>query len=384
MRSSSDGIIAAIASTPFLLLLGHCSSSVLASVIGPRKQLSSSGGIYCPGPVAIESRPAYDPEAPQPIVPGFSFDRNTPLQDLCDASLHPDNVQCRCVNGNVRCALENLSLVLTCQRRCSCPGSSSAINVSDTIEAGRIGPPSPFDARFGAGYPGDGSGRSANPIEALGSCPAGTTEIGQCSAQAGGGGDGSSGSNGNGMPSTAATGTSACANGTDNNGQCSVSPSSQQAPAPPIDGPPQAPATPGDVNTQQAPSPDRQQNPPSAQGANASDRGQLHPPAAGNTGNTCRGSCSSAVGCSNDASCRCHGQLVSTAKGTARWIAHCVARALSNSLPRRDLSDVTLGEAPVCPCNSSYVSAGCCDVLSGIIWEHPSLNLGSLIDGEEL
>ena len=87
----------------------------------------------------------------------------------------------------------------------------------------------------------------------------------------------------------------------------------------------------------------------------------------------CAATCDNQQQCSvRGLGCECKGTIVPNARS---WNTYC-ATDWSSLLGKRDL------DATACPCNSTYVSRGCCGTVDGIIWEAPELYLGTVAEDE--
>ena len=93
--------------------------------------------------------------------------------------------------------------------------------------------------------------------------------------------------------------------------------------------------------------------------------------------NQCGNNCTSAkecivpVGENNTCTCQAYSSQYQPGAGTVAFVAACLV-TLGGSGGKRE-------EKMPCPCNSTYVSHGCCDVLDGLVWETSKSNLGSLL-----
>ena len=97
--------------------------------------------------------------------------------------------------------------------------------------------------------------------------------------------------------------------------------------------------------------------------------------------NQCGGNCTTAKDCvgpeggAGACSCRGYSEQYQPGAGTVAFVAACLVMLGSGG------GGGGKREEPLpCPCNSTYVSHGCCDVLDGVIWEPHSSNLGFLGD----
>ncbi|KAI9891660.1 MAG: hypothetical protein M1814_002595 [Vezdaea aestivalis] len=95
----------------------------------------------------------------------------------------------------------------------------------------------------------------------------------------------------------------------------------------------------------------------------------------------CRGQCKNQKGCLDRQGCRCFATKYDDARMAQRsgkpwFLGFCMdfSAAVSLSLGKRS-------EALLCPCNSTYVSAGCCEARNGLVWEHEGLKMGELALG---
>ena len=94
--------------------------------------------------------------------------------------------------------------------------------------------------------------------------------------------------------------------------------------------------------------------------------------------NQCGKNCTSVADCSvpsggsGTCSCLAHTSQYQPGSGTVAFIAACLVTLGSGGGKKRD-------EMPPCPCNSTYVSHGCCAAPSGLVWEPPDSKLGQLL-----
>ena len=98
--------------------------------------------------------------------------------------------------------------------------------------------------------------------------------------------------------------------------------------------------------------------------------------------NQCGNNCTTAQDCSTPAgsnstcTCQAHSSQYQPGSGTVAFIAACLVTLASPGGKRQ--------EALPCPCNSTYVSHGCCDVSDGLVWEPPDSSLGMLLTSSGL
>ena len=91
--------------------------------------------------------------------------------------------------------------------------------------------------------------------------------------------------------------------------------------------------------------------------------------------NQCGNNCSSAKDCSIPAgghstcTCQAHSSQYQPGSGTVSFIAACLVTLGSGGKREEGLP---------CPCNGTYVSHSCCDVLDGFVWEPLESKLGNL------
>lgn len=97
-------------------------------------------------------------------------------------------------------------------------------------------------------------------------------------------------------------------------------------------------------------------------------------------GNNCTSAkdCSAPVGSNDTCTCQAHSSQYQPGSGTVAFIAACMVTLGSGGNGKRDEALLP------CPCNSTYVSHGCCDAIDGVVWEPPELRLGSLVIGTGL
>jgi hypothetical protein len=87
----------------------------------------------------------------------------------------------------------------------------------------------------------------------------------------------------------------------------------------------------------------------------------------------CGATCSSMQECGDRGpGCKCKSNVV---PNTRSWTSFC-GMDWDSPLGKREL------DASACPCNSTYVSKGCCESVDGIVWEAPNLNLGTVAEDE--
>ncbi|KAI9715711.1 MAG: hypothetical protein M1828_000726 [Chrysothrix sp. TS-e1954] len=108
-------------------------------------------------------------------------------------------------------------------------------------------------------------------------------------------------------------------------------------------------------------------------------------------GDTCGNVCTSNLNCvtlnSTDTSmqCKCKVQSSTVIPGNLRevHISACVVSSALSALPGSSL--VGKRDQPdLCPCNSTYVSEGCCGVQDGMVWEPKEAHRGRLLTLEDL
>lgn len=107
------------------------------------------------------------------------------------------------------------------------------------------------------------------------------------------------------------------------------------------------------------------------------------------------------IGCTTDEDCescattqtaaeqyKCRAAQRSTfnpSTGAAKFFSMClIAASISGSMDKGSGFGGKRDVALPCPCNSTYVSHGCCGAKSGMVWEPEEFNLGELIDRDAL
>ncbi len=92
--------------------------------------------------------------------------------------------------------------------------------------------------------------------------------------------------------------------------------------------------------------------------------------------NQCGANCTSARDCTAPAAgnstctCQAYSSRYIPGSGTVAFAAACLVTLASGGGKR--------GEMLPCPCNTTYVSHGCCGVLDGLVWEPPEADLGRI------